>query len=163
LNAPTSLLVLHCYLIIHLISVIVFTTINNKLKNQDTHIRWDYRKTDDFVHILSNDQFLFFIQYPPVYGVNHTCISGLTLITCYVYSVSGYFGIIIYSRETFIRGPPLVWFLLGPYYFSSIFCFVLFSLISFCFRWFRFISFSFHWFRFVSFRFRFISISFHTL
>jgi thiamine pyrophosphate-dependent acetolactate synthase large subunit-like protein len=25
------------------------------LKNQDTHIRWDYRKTDDFVHILSND------------------------------------------------------------------------------------------------------------
>ena len=55
LNAPTSLLVLHCYLIIHLISVIVFTTINNKLKNQDTHIRWDYRKTDDFVHILSND------------------------------------------------------------------------------------------------------------
>jgi hypothetical protein len=24
-------------------------------KNQDTHIRWDYGKTDDFVHILSND------------------------------------------------------------------------------------------------------------
>ena len=28
---------------------------NNKLKNKDTNIRWDYRKTDDFVHILSND------------------------------------------------------------------------------------------------------------
>jgi hypothetical protein len=28
------------------------------LKNQDTHIRWDYRKTDDFVHILSNDDTL---------------------------------------------------------------------------------------------------------
>ena len=31
---------------------------NNKLKNQDTHItviRLDYRKTHDFVHILSND------------------------------------------------------------------------------------------------------------
>ena len=31
---------------------------NNKLKNQDTHIRWDYRKTDDFVYILSNDNTL---------------------------------------------------------------------------------------------------------
>jgi hypothetical protein len=38
---------------------------NNKLKNQDTHIRWDYRKTDDFVHILSNDDTLQYntIQY----------------------------------------------------------------------------------------------------
>ena len=25
------------------------------MKNKDTNIRWDYRKTDDFVHILSND------------------------------------------------------------------------------------------------------------
>jgi hypothetical protein len=25
-----------------------------------------------------------------------------------VYNVSGYFGIIIYSRETFIRGPPFI-------------------------------------------------------
>jgi hypothetical protein len=55
-------------------------------------------------------------------------------------------------------------FLLGPYYFSSIFYFVLFSLISFSFRWFRFISLisfrfvslRFCWFRFVSFRFVFV-------
>jgi len=29
---------------------------------------------------------------------------------CYVYNVSGYFGIIIYSREIFIRGPPFISF-----------------------------------------------------
>ena len=29
---------------------------NNKLKNQDTHIRWDYLKTDDFVHMCDTIQ-----------------------------------------------------------------------------------------------------------
>jgi hypothetical protein len=60
-------------------------------------------------------ELVFFVQnfididpISPVSGVNH--ISGLTLITCYVYNVSGYFGIIIYSRETFIRGSPFISF-----------------------------------------------------
>ena len=32
------------------------------MKNQDTHIRWDYRKTDAFVHILYNDDKLQHIE-----------------------------------------------------------------------------------------------------